>query len=144
VVDTLGLRLKVVVHPADVHDRLGAKLILEPVGTAWPRLQPLWADQGDAGAVRQWTTAPLGLELDVASPWWRPLQRSFPDLLDEIGVASGVPVLPRRWGVERTISWLGRSRRLSKDDERLPATSAALLDVTRRRLLLARLARIPA
>jgi hypothetical protein len=32
VVDTLGLLLKVVVHPADLHDRLGAKLVLGALG----------------------------------------------------------------------------------------------------------------
>ena len=44
------------------------------------------------------------------------------------------------WVLERTISWLGRARRLSKDYERLPASSEALIYVTSIRLLLARLA----
>jgi len=34
-------------------------------------------------------------------------------------------VLLRRWVVERTFTWLGRSRRLSKDDEALPTTEEA-------------------
>lgn len=50
--DTLGLLLKVVVHPADLHDRLGAKLVVRALGTDWPRLQHIWADQGYAGALR--------------------------------------------------------------------------------------------
>lgn len=32
----------------------------------------------------------------------------------------GLQVLPRRWVVERTLGWLGRYRRLSKDYELLP------------------------
>jgi transposase len=31
--------------------------------------------------------------------------------------------LPRRWVVQRIFSWLGQSRRTSKDYERLAATS---------------------
>lgn len=143
VVDTLGLLLKVVVHPADLHDRLGAKLVLGALGTDLPRLQHIWADQGYqgyAGALRQWTREHVGIELEVVYPWWRNLKRYFPDLLDEMGFQPGFHVLPRRWVVERTFAWLGRSRRLSRDYERLPTSSEALIYVTSVRLLLHRLA----
>ena len=139
-VDTLGLLLKVVVHPANLHDRLGAKLVLDALGGTFPRLRHIWADQGYAGALRQWAAERLGIELEVVYPWWRQLQRYLPDLLDDIGFEPGFHVLPRRWVVERTISWLGRSRRLSKDYERLPASSEALVYLTCIRLLLVRLA----
>lgn len=139
-VDTLGLLLKVVVHPADLHDRLGAKLVLDTLGTDLPRLRHIWADQGYAGALRQWTRDHLGIELEVVYPWWRNLQRYFPDLLDELGFQPGFHVLPRRWVVERTFAWLGRSRRLSRDYERLPTSSEALIYLTSMRLLLHRLA----
>ena len=82
----------------------------------------------------------MGIELEVVYLWWRQLQRYLPDLLDEMGFQPGFHVLLRRWVVERTISWLGRSRRLSKDYERLPASSEALVYLTCIRLLLARLA----
>jgi len=49
-------------------------------------------------------------------------------------------VLPRRWVVERTFSWLGRQRRLSKDYERLPSTEEVFIYLVGIRLLLARLA----
>lgn len=39
----------------------------------------------------------------------------------------GFQVLPRRWVVERTIAWVNRSRRLSKDFERHAKNSAAWL-----------------
>jgi putative transposase len=55
-VDTLGLLLTVVVHPASppsLHDRLGVTLVLGAVGPGYPRLQLIWADQGYAGALRQ-------------------------------------------------------------------------------------------
>jgi putative transposase len=47
-------------------------------------------------------------------------------------------VLPRRWPVERTFSWLGQSRRLSKDYERLCGTSEALIYLTMSRIMLKR------
>lgn len=139
-VDTLGLLLKVVVHPANLHDRLGAKLALDALGSNLPRLQHIWADHGYASALRQWTREHVSMELEVVYPWWRNLKRYFPDLLDEMGFQPGFHVLPRRWVVERTFAWLGRSRRLSRDYERLPTSSEALIYLTSVRLLLHRLA----
>ena len=52
----------------------------------------------------------------------------------------GFVVFPRRWVVERTFGWLSQSRRLSKDYERLPETSEALIYVAMTRLMLRRLA----
>ena len=37
----------------------------------------------------------------------------------------GFTVLPRRWVVERTFAWISHNRRMSKDYERLAATSEA-------------------
>jgi epoxyqueuosine reductase len=47
----------------------------------------------------------------------------------------------RRWVVERTFAWLGQSRRLSKDYERLPAVSEAMMYGAMSRLMLRRLTR---
>jgi len=45
----------------------------------------------------------------------------------------------KRWTVERTFSWLGQSRRLGKDYERLCETSQALIYATMFRLMARRL-----
>ena len=37
--------------------------------------------------------------------------------------------LPRRWVVDRTFSWLGQNRRMSKDFEWLATTSEAIIYV---------------
>ena len=50
--------------------------------------------------------------------------------------AKGFHVLPRRWVVERTFAWLGRSRRLSKDYERNPLASESQVYCASARLLL--------
>jgi putative transposase len=49
--------------------------------------------------------------------------------------------LPRRWVVERTFSWLGQNRRMSKDYERLAEASEAFIYVAMARLMVRRLAR---
>jgi putative transposase len=53
----------------------------------------------------------------------------------------GFQVLPRRWVVERTFAWISHNRRMSKDYERLAATSEAFIYVAMTRLMVRRLAR---
>ena len=53
----------------------------------------------------------------------------------------GFQVLPRRWVVERTFSWIDQNRRMSKDYERLTDTSEAFIYVAMTRLMARRLAR---
>ena len=49
-------------------------------------------------------------------------------------------MLARRWVVERSIGWLGRWRRLSKDYEQLPEVSEAMVTLAMIRLMAHRLA----
>ena len=49
-------------------------------------------------------------------------------------------VVPRRWVVERTFGWLGRSRRLGKDYKFLPVTSEAVIYLAMVQILVHRLA----
>ena len=53
----------------------------------------------------------------------------------------GFVVLPRRWVVERTFSWIDQNRRMSKDYERLTATSESFTYVAMTRVMVRRLAR---
>ena len=53
----------------------------------------------------------------------------------------GFVVLPRRWVVERTFSWLERNRRLAKDFENLAETLATFVTLASVQLTLRRLAR---
>jgi putative transposase len=53
---------------------------------------------------------------------------------------AGFQVLPRRWVVERTLGWLERYRRLSKDYELLPEVSESMIYAAMVRLMLHRLA----
>jgi putative transposase len=123
VVDTLGFLLAVVVHAADVQDRDGTKLVLAKLVGHFPRLKLIWADGGYAGTLIEWTRELGGWVLEIVR---RRHEHTF-------------EVLPHRWVVERTLAWLGRYRRLSKDYEVLTAASEAFICVAGVNLLLHRL-----
>jgi putative transposase len=127
-VDVLGLVLIAVVHPADVQDRDGARLVLTLLRQTFTRLRLIWADGGYAGQLLDWVRrlrTRNRLELEI-------VKRS-----DDV---KGFKLLPHRWVVERTFGWLGRQRRFSKDYEYLPATSETIIYIAMIGLMLRRLA----
>jgi transposase len=140
-VDTQGLLLKAVVHPADVSDRDGAKQVLATITTTYPRLERIWADMGYQGVLVDWVRTELGCILEIVQ---RPTRREW--VRADAPVAAppqptSFSVLPRRWVVERTFAWIGRNRRLSKDYEALAATEEAWIHLAMSRVMLNRLAR---
>lgn len=152
-VDTEGLVLTVSVHPANIMDRDGVKLLLpaETIRTHFPRLQHVWLDAGynGQGKGKDWIEHTLGWSAEiVAHPprykkVWAPTDIP-PDQIDwaKYGwVPPGFRVLPRRWVVERDFAWQGQARRLSKDYELLCTTSEAMVYVCMIRLMLRRLTR---
>jgi putative transposase len=54
----------------------------------------------------------------------------------------GFVVLPRRWVVERTFSWIDQNMRMSKDYERMCASGEAFVYAAMIRLMTRRLVRI--
>jgi len=131
--------LKARVHPADVADRDGAKALLAPLADRFPGLAKLWVDAAYRGPCAAWIAETLGWDVEVVGKprrWVRcPADEEPP------AAPTGFQVLPRRWVVERTFAWLGRSRRLSKDYEALPETEEAWIYLAMSRLMAARLAR---
>ena len=124
-VDTQGFLLKGGVHSAGLQDPAGARLGLSQLATGFPRLQLRWADDIDKGPLVKWVWSCFGWTLQMVKRTDAP---------------KGVQVLPRRWLVERTFAWLGRYRRLSKDYEALPSSSAARIYMAMSCLMLPRLA----
>ena len=124
IVDTLGLVLMVVVHAASIQDRDGAKLVMAKIVGLFPRLKLIWADGGYAGQLIEWTRELAGWVLEI-------VKRS-----DDI---KGFKVLPKRWIVERTLGWLGRYRRLSKDYEAQTQSSEAMVHLSMINLMVHRL-----
>lgn len=140
-VDTLGLVVKALVHPADVPDGEGGQRLLEAIAqraTVLPRLRHLGVDTAYQGRFKEWVEQTLGWTVAVVRRprrgCWVPPGGELPE------VPRGFVVLPRRWVVERTLGWIGRWRRTSKDYEYLPETSECVISLAMIRVMLRRLA----
>jgi len=127
-VDTLGMLLGVCVTSAAVQDRDGAVTLLSGFYLLFGRLQIIWADGGYLGALVEWVK---GL---------RPFGKLHLDIVRRSDDAKGFQLVRKRWIVERTFSWLYKSRRLSRDYERRVEHSESHIYVCMCRLMLKRLA----
>jgi len=125
------LILEVHVHAADVQDAAGAKDLLLRLKTKHWRLKKIWADGSYRGPLMEWIhnlrqgRGHRRIELEIVA---------------KSGSGKFV-VLPKRWIVERTFAWLGRSRRLSKDYEALCETTETWILIAMIYLMTRRLAR---
>ena len=121
--------LRVLVTAANASEKTEAKRLLKQVkqmSKPVKRLYLVWADGGYSGEpFLHWVMDSLGWILQVVL---RPEE------------AKGFVLLKKRWVVERTFGWFNWSRRLSKDYERLPASSEAMVYISMIRLMLRRLA----
>jgi putative transposase len=156
-VDTEGFVLKAKVLSAKVMDYEGIKTLLRGADRRFPRLSHLWLDAGYRGEDKggDWVQKTLGWGVDLVERPKKPapeevLMRWAREWAKE-GVAvdwrkllppKGFQVLPRRWVVERTFSWIDHNRRMSKDYERLCASGEALVYAAMIRLMTRRLARV--
>ncbi len=125
-VDTLGMLLAVVVHSAGIQDRDGAQLVLAKIKGCFPRLTKILADAIYNGGIAEWALQFGGWLLEICHKPERKKGEPF-------------KVIKWRWIVERTFAWLGRYRRLSKDYERQPESSEAMIYLAMTNLMLRRL-----
>lgn len=123
---------------ADVGDREAATRVLEPCTTQdVPRLDLLWADQGVRGdPFATWLTDHLGCAIDMLTqPWmerpgtWVGTRGTMTWPRDR-HTSTGFQVVPTRWIVERSLAWMTRWRRFSRDHEGFPASSEACLTLS--------------
>ena len=114
-VDTVGLLLHAIVHPADIQDRDGGVLVMATLFGMFPFLKTLFADRGGyQGPKFAKALAKVLPHLDI-------------EIVKRSDQVSGFVVLPKRWIVERTIARLSRCRRLAKDWECLNRTRRIVL-----------------
>ena len=125
IVDTRGLMLEAAVHPANVQDRDGAKPVIEKLAGQFPELRLICEGGGYAGKPVDWVREEAGCELEIAR---RPKGER------------GFNLLAKRRVVERTLAWMGRHHRMSKDCERLAETSEARIRLAMICLMIRRMA----
>src|SRR3984893_14267066 len=125
-VDTLGLLLHAIVHPADIQDRDGGIMLLATMFGLHPFLKRLFADAAYQGPQFHNSLASVLPHLET-------------EIVRRSDQAKGFVVLPRRWIVERTIAWLNRCRRLAKDWENLNRKGLAFLRLASIRIMLRKL-----
>jgi putative transposase len=118
IVDTWGLLLVVVVSVASADDGTFAPEVLGQLTAEHrTRLEEVGADRKDHNHhLHGWLVkTKAGDAIEVVG---RPVG------------SEGYVKLPRRWGVERTFAWRGRSRRHSRDPERFARSSEARIQVS--------------
>src|ERR687894_435344 len=121
-VDTEGLVLKAKVHSAKVPDQDGLRLLLDSARTAVSGLKHLWLDAGYEGRGRRWAEKVLGLSVEIVRKPRKPVPEKVAMIWAEewakegkkvdwqrLMPPRGFKVLPRRWVVERTFSWLSQN-----------------------------------
>ena len=152
--DTEGFVLQARVHSAKVPYADGIRLLLDSSRDRLRCLSHLWVDAGYRGRGRRWAEEVLDVSVEIVGKPKKPL----PEKVARTWAAEwakegkevdwqrfmpvrGFTVLPRRWVVERTFSWLSQNRRMSKDYERLAESLEAFVYAVMTRLMVRRLAR---
>lgn len=126
-VDTLGLLMAVIVTGANADDGSAAPQLFCTVSPQkFPRLQTIFGDN-------KYRNKKLDAWLKKERPGWSIEITMRPEN------SSGFTPVRKRWVVERSNAWHGRSRRNSKDYERRPESSAAMIQISHIHVMLRRL-----
>jgi putative transposase len=138
-------------------DHKGIKTLLSKADEQFPRLSHLWLDAGYRGEDKgkDWVQKTLGWSVELVECPHKPapeeVLKSWAEEWAKEGVVvdwpnllppKGFQVLPRRWVVERSFGWIDHNRRMSKDYERLCASSEAFVYAAMIRLMQRRLIRL--
>jgi transposase len=117
-VDTLGVVMALLITGAGLNDGMAASTLLQQLDPQdFLRLATIFADHKYHHHVLQaWMAA--------HRPAWRIEVKTHPE------GSKGFTPLEKRWVMERTNAWHGRSRRNSKDYERKPESSAAMISMS--------------
>jgi transposase len=128
-VDTIGLPIECQITAASVQDRDALAPLLEAVHRKSPWVRMSFVDGGYQGAEAQ-RSAFEASRISITV-----VKRTDTQI-------KGFIVLPKRWVVERTLGWINRARRLSKDFEATLESALAWLHLALAFLIMRRLARL--
>lgn len=124
IVDSLRLPMAARVHAANIHDSVGAVDTIKLLQYNFPRLKKIIADGGYRGSLVDLVKG-YGWDLSVVL---RPKESS-----------KKFQVLPLRWIVERTFSWIENYRRMTTDYEFKTESAEAMLQITFCQIMLKKL-----
>ena len=119
----MGNILGVTIHAANIHDTVaGIDAAIEAFQN-WPTIGKFCADNGYRGTFVREVNGRLLMSVEIP----------------EKNASHAWEILPRRWIVERTLSWFHHSRRLSKDYETTTSSALAMVQISHLHTLLKRL-----
>jgi putative transposase len=127
VVDPLGVVMALLITGAGLEDGVAAPPLLPQLDPQdFPRLETI-------GAEHTYHQHPLHTWMAAHRPPWHIAVKTRP------AGSKGFTPLAKRWVVERTNAWHGRSRRHSKDDARKPPSRVAMISLRHIQLMRRRL-----
>lgn len=118
IVDSLGLMIDVVLHPANIHDSKGAKQVLGKLNVSRlnePNLVQIFADSGYRGKLIKWVKDKLKMNMTIVKRTDKTVKWA---------------VQPKRWIIERTFAWLLNFRRLVINYERTTESAISFIYLT--------------
>ena len=117
----MGNLLAIKVHAANIHDTKSGIMPLNLAKEKYPSIIGSCGDDGYRNTFEK-EAASIGINVDISAR-----------------IKPIFEILPKRWVVERTFSWLNNSRRLSKDYEINIDSAEAMIYISHLRTLLKRL-----
>lgn len=114
--------LAVNVHQANKHDTKGGVFVFEKALFLYPEIEACCADEGYRGTFKSTFEIFHNIRIDISKQ-----------------IKPVFEVLPKRWRIERTFSWFGGYRRLSKDFEYSASSEENIIYISHAHLLLKRL-----
>jgi len=118
----MGNILSVQIHAANIHDTKGGLYVFAKALKKYPAITAGCADEGYRGTFKRVMEEVFKVRIDIS----KQIKPKF-------------EVLPKRWRVERTFSWMNHSRRLSKDYEIRPSSERSMIMISHLHTLLKRL-----
>ena len=121
VTDTQGHLLHIQVHAANTHDTVGGCDVFQKALEKYPSLKGVCADAGYRKTMEQFVENILKKTIEISER-----------------ISEKWAILPKRWVVERTFSWLNGYRRLAKDFEISTSSAENYVMIAHAMLLLKR------